>query len=117
MEKSDDKGLHTIIGEGTTLEGTLVVPHSVRIDGALKGKIQTTETLTVGNSGSIEADITAKSAIIGGKVRGNLSVEDRVELEANASLIGDLKTRDLIINEGATFHGNCSMDLGKNIKV
>jgi cytoskeletal protein CcmA (bactofilin family) len=117
MEKSNDKGLHTILGEGTILEGTLTVPHSVRIDGQLKGKIETSETLTVGSTGNIEADIVAKSAIIGGTVRGNLSVEDRVELDANASLIGDLKTRDLIINEGATFHGNCSMDVGKNVKV
>lgn len=117
MDKSNDKGLHTIIGEGTSLEGTIMVPHSVRIDGRLKGKLETTETLTVGSSGHIEADIIAKSAIIGGTVQGNLSVEDRVELEANASLIGDLKTRDLVINEGATFHGNCSMDVGKNIKV
>jgi cytoskeletal protein CcmA (bactofilin family) len=117
MDKSNDKGLHTIMGEGTLLEGTLTVPHSVRVDGVLKGKLETTETLTVGNTGHIEADITARNAIIGGTVRGNLSVEDRVELEANASLIGDLKTRDLIINEGATFHGNCAMDLGKNVKV
>jgi cytoskeletal protein CcmA (bactofilin family) len=117
MDKSNDKGLHTIMGEGTLLEGTLTVPHSVRIDGVLKGKLETTETLTVGTTGHIEADIIAKNAIIGGTVRGNLSVEDRVELEANASLIGDLKTRDLIINEGATFHGNCAMDLEKNVKV
>jgi cytoskeletal protein CcmA (bactofilin family) len=117
MDKSSAKGLHTIIGEGTMLEGAIVVPHSVRIDGSLKGKLETSETLTVGNTGHIEADIIAKSAIIGGSVKGNLTVEDRVELEANASLVGDLKTRDLVINEGATFHGNCSMDLGKNIKV
>jgi cytoskeletal protein CcmA (bactofilin family) len=117
MEKSNEKGLLTIIGAGTNLEGILIVPHSVRIDGCLKGKLETTETLTVGSTGHIEADIIAKSAIIGGTVRGNLSVEDRVELEANASLIGDLKARDLVINEGATFHGNCSMDVGKNVKV
>jgi cytoskeletal protein CcmA (bactofilin family) len=117
MDKSSTKGLHTIIGEGTTLEGSIVVPHSVRIDGSLKGKLETTETLTVGSTGRIEADIIAKSAIIGGSVKGNLTVEDRVELEANASLVGDLKTRDLVINEGATFHGNCSMEMGKNIKV
>jgi cytoskeletal protein CcmA (bactofilin family) len=48
---------------------------------------------------------------------GDLSVEDRVELDAQSSLIGDLKTRDLIINEGATFHGNCSMDTVKSVKV
>lgn len=117
MEKSNERGLLTIIGAGTVLEGTMIVPHSVRIDGSLKGKLDTTETLTVGSSGLIEADIVAKSAIIGGSVRGNLTVEDRVELEANASLIGDLRTKDLVINEGATFHGNCSMDAGKSVKV
>ena len=106
-----------MIGEGTSLEGSIVVPHSIRIDGSLKGKIETSETLTVGENGVIEADIIAKSAIIAGKVVGNLSVEDRVELESQASFIGDLKTRDLVINEGATFHGNCSMDNGKNVKV
>jgi cytoskeletal protein CcmA (bactofilin family) len=106
-----------MIGEGTSLEGSIVVPHSIRIDGSLKGKIETSETLTVGENGVIEADIIAKSAIIAGKVVGNLSVEDRVELESQASFIGDLKTRDLVINEGATFHGNCSMDNEKNVKV
>jgi cytoskeletal protein CcmA (bactofilin family) len=117
MHKNSNKGLYTMIGEGTVFEGKIVVPHSIRIDGTMKGKMETTETLTVGNTGVIEADIVAKSAIIAGRVVGNLSVEDRVELEAQASLVGDLKTRDLIINEGATFHGNCSMDNGKNVKV
>jgi cytoskeletal protein CcmA (bactofilin family) len=117
MHKNSNKGLYTMIGEGTVFEGKISVPHSIRIDGTMKGKMETTETLTVGNTGVIEADIVAKSAIIAGRVVGNLSVEDRVELEAQASLVGDLKTRDLIINEGATFHGNCSMDNGKSIKV
>lgn len=117
MHKNSNKGLYTMIGEGTTFEGKITVPHSIRIDGTMKGKMETTETLTVGNTGVIEADIVAKSAIIAGRVVGNLSVEDRVELEAQASLVGDLKTRDLIINEGATFHGNCSMDNGKSVKV
>ncbi|NLG17010.1 MAG: polymer-forming cytoskeletal protein [Fibrobacter sp.] len=108
MDKGN-KGLYTIIGEGTVFEGTINVPHSLRIDGSFKGKIETTEVITIGNNGIVEADIIAKSAIIGGKVIGNLSVKDRVELEANSSLRGDLKTRDLVINEGAVFHGNCSM--------
>jgi len=117
MQKNSNKGLYTMIGEGTIFEGKITVPHSIRVDGTMKGKMETAETLTVGNTGVIEADIIAKSAIIAGKVVGNLSVEDRVELEAQASLIGDLKTRDLIINEGATFHGNCSMDNVKSVKV
>ena len=116
MEKGN-KGLYTIIGEGTVFEGTITVPHSVRIDGSFKGKIETAEILTVGNSGVVEADIIAKSAIVGGKIVGNLTVEDRVELEANSSLIGDIHTKDLIINEGAVFHGNCSMEKIEGVSV
>jgi cytoskeletal protein CcmA (bactofilin family) len=108
MEKGN-KGLYTILGEGTTFEGSINVPHSVRIDGAFKGKIETSEIVTIGNNGVVEADIIAKSAIIGGKVIGNISVEDRIQLEENSSLIGDLKAKDLIIKEGAVFHGNCAM--------
>ncbi len=116
MDKGN-KGLYTIIGEGTSFEGTINVPHSIRIDGNFKGKIETSEILTVGNSGIVEADIIAESAIVGGKVIGNLTVEDRVELEANSSLIGDINTKDLIINEGAVFHGNCSMEQVESVSV
>jgi len=110
MDKGKAKGLYTMLGESTVFEGTLIVPHSLRIDGRVKGKIDVGEVLTVGPSGIIEADIKAKSAIIGGKVTGNVLVEDRVELENKASIIGDIRTRDLVINEGAVFQGNCSMD-------
>ncbi|MBN1129164.1 MAG: polymer-forming cytoskeletal protein, partial [Chitinispirillaceae bacterium] len=96
-------------GEGASFEGTVVVPHGIRIDGQFKGKIEASEMLTVGNSGVAEADIKAKSIIIGGKVSGNIFAAERVELEAKASFIGDLNTRDLVINEGALFHGKCSM--------
>ena len=117
MEKSSAKGLYTMLGESTVFEGTITVPHSLRIDGIVKGKIETGEVLTVGPSGVIEADVKAKSAIIGGKVTGNVYVEDRIELESKASIIGDIRTRDLIINEGAVFQGNCTMDGGGKVKV
>lgn len=110
MEKNA-KGLLTMIGDGSVFEGTIMVPHSIRIDGVFRGKsIEAAEVLTIGNTGAVEAEtISAKSAVIWGKVVGNLTVEDRIELEANASLIGNIKTRDLIINEGAVFQGNCFM--------
>jgi cytoskeletal protein CcmA (bactofilin family) len=109
MEKKSGKGSITILGEGSSFEGTLSVPHTLRIEGSFKGRIETSEILTIGSNGLIEADISAKSAIIGGKVTGTVIVEERVELEAQASLIGDLRARDLVINEGALFHGRCSM--------
>jgi cytoskeletal protein CcmA (bactofilin family) len=116
MDKGN-KDIKTIIGEGTSFEGTITVPHSIRIDGSFKGKIDTNEFIIIGSSGYIEADILAKSAVVGGKVIGNMTVEDRVELESNSSLIGDLRTRDLIIHEGAVLHGNCSMEKDRGDSV
>jgi cytoskeletal protein CcmA (bactofilin family) len=109
MDKKGEKGFYTMIGEGATVEGTIAIPHGIRIDGTFKGKIDASEILTIGNAGVVEADIKAKSIIIGGKVSGNIIASERVELESRASLIGDLQTRDLVINEGALFHGRCSM--------
>jgi len=114
MDKKTDKGFYTMLGPESVFEGTLRVPHSIRIDGVFKGKIETSAMLTIGNDGRVEADIVAKSAIIGGKVTGNLAVEERVELESCSSLVGDLRTRDLVINEGAVFHGKCAMKESQN---
>jgi cytoskeletal protein CcmA (bactofilin family) len=108
------KGLHTVIGSGTVIEGTVKVSHDVRVDGTIKGKIDIEGDLIVGSTGVIEADIEARSTKLGGKVVGNLTTKDRIELEENASIIGDIKTKELVINEGAVFHGNCSMQSGKD---
>ena len=104
MEKGHGKGLYTILGEGTVFEGSISVPHNLRVEGAFKGKIETAEEIIIGGSGVVNADIKAKSADVGGKIVGNLMVEDRVELQDKSSLIGDLKARELSINEGAVFN-------------
>jgi cytoskeletal protein CcmA (bactofilin family) len=109
MDKNGEKGFYTMIGEGTSFEGSITVPHGIRIDGAFKGKIESSGMLTIGTTGVLEADIKAKSIIIGGKVSGNIVGAERVELESKASFIGDLQTHDLVINEGALFHGKCLM--------
>lgn len=106
------KGLNTIIGKGSTFEGTLNVMHSLRIDGIIRGKVKTTETITIGREGMLEGEIDAKSAMISGKVVGNVKVIEKVELESSASLHGDIVSRQLVINEGAFFYGNCEMNNG-----
>ena len=108
-KNNNNKDLYTFIGEGSLFEGAIMVPHSLKIDGTFKGKIDTKENLNIGDKGIIEAEIKAKNVVIGGKVTGNVFAEERVELKEHASLCGDLRTRDLVINEGALFHGRCSM--------
>lgn len=107
MAKSGD--LNTIVGKGSSLEGTLKVENSVRVDGRIKGHITTTESLVIGKEGEIEGEIIVKNAIIGGRVRGKISATGKVVLEAKAFFQGEMKTARLVIEDGAVFDGRCSM--------
>jgi cytoskeletal protein CcmA (bactofilin family) len=116
MDKNG-KGLLNIIGAGSVFEGTINVPHSIRIDGAFKGRIQTAESITVGETGVVEAEIRAQNAFIFGKVLGNMYIDERVELHTTAVAVGDLHAKELVVKEGAIYHGHCSMQKGHQVAV
>ncbi len=101
--------MNTIIGKDSIIEGTINVQGGIRIDGMVKGKVSASESVAVGESGTIEAELTARVAIIGGKVVGNIFARDKIELQANATVEGDITTKNLIVEEGAIFHGRCNM--------
>lgn len=101
--------LNTIIGKGSSLEGTLKVENSLRVDGKIKGHVTTTDSLVIGKEGDIEGEIIAKNAIIGGRVRGKINATGKVVLEAKAFFQGEMKTSRLVIDDGAVFDGRCSM--------
>ena len=101
--------LNTIVGKGSSLEGTLKVENSIRVDGKVKGNISTNDSLIVGRQGEIEGEVVAKNAIIGGKVQGKVKVSGKVVLESKAIFHGEMKAARLVIDDGAVFDGKCSM--------
>lgn len=101
--------LSTILGPDSEFEGKLILKHSMRIDGRVKGELTSTETITLGSSGSITGTINARNMIIGGKVEGIIKVSGKTVLEKTSVLNGDLSTSQLIVEEGASFSGNCLM--------
>ena len=101
--------LSTILGADAQLEGKLTVKQSMRVDGKVKGELTSSETITIGTTGSVEGDITAKDVIVGGKVTGRLTAGGKTVLESSSALKGDLKTRRLVVEEGAIFNGNSDM--------
>ena len=115
MSKKDENGitrsgdLNTIVGKGSSLEGTLKVENSIRVDGRIKGHVTTTDSLVIGKEGEIEGEIIAKNAIIGGRVHGKISATGKIVLEAKAFFQGEMKTARLVIDDGAVFDGRCSM--------
>jgi cytoskeletal protein CcmA (bactofilin family) len=102
-------GSTTIIGQGTRLKGEMAAAGGMRLDGDFEGTLTVSETLTMGETGTINGEATVKSANIGGKVRGNLTATESVVLEAKSELNGDLRTKRLVIHEGAVLNGQCLM--------
>ena len=101
--------MNTIIGKDSMIEGTIKVQGGVRIDGAVRGRISASESLAVGDSGMVEAELAVKSAVIGGKVFGNIFAQEKIELQSKAVVEGDVTTKNLVVEEGAVFHGRCNM--------
>jgi len=79
------------------------------VDGKLKGKLICKNTLTVGLNGEIDGEVQAKNAIVGGKIKGKVSIVEKLVLESKSVLIGELKASKLIIDEGAVFDGTSDM--------
>ena len=102
--------LNTIVGKGTVIEGDLRVKNSLRIDGIVKGNVNTTDTIIIGKEGEVEGKVRAKHLLLGGKVKGNVFASGRVFLESTASIFGDIKAVRLVVDEGAFFNGKCTMN-------
>ncbi len=101
--------MNTIIGKDTVITGTLEVKGALRVEGTVKGKIISSGWVTVGSTGLVEAEIEAESAIVAGTMRGNVNTTEKIELQAKCEMDGDLRTKSLVIEEGAIFSGACSM--------
>ena len=101
--------MNTIIGKDTTITGTLEIKGALRVDGTVKGKIVCNDTVTVGSTGLVEAEIEANVAVIAGKMVGNVATTEKIELQAKCEMEGDVRTKSLVIEEGAVFCGACNM--------
>jgi cytoskeletal protein CcmA (bactofilin family) len=99
----------TIIGRGTSFNGALKVNGSLRVDGALEGQVEVSDTLTVGTSGVLKAEVVAQSAIVAGRITGSIRAQGKVVLEKGSRLDGDVHASAFKIEDGAFFQGKCSM--------
>lgn len=109
----ENSSLNTIIGKGSIINGDLQVQGSVRIDGTVKGEVKCTDLLTVGPTGLVEGEINVKYMVLGGKVNGNVHGIEKVELQSKSVVEGDIKTKSLMVEAGAVFHGKCNMKEGE----
>jgi len=101
--------LNSILGPGCKVKGNIDLKGTLRIDGEFDGEVNCPETLIIGKSGVVKADVKVKNAVIGGKLVGNVSATNKIELQTGSHVEGDISTARLVIDEGVFFEGACKM--------
>lgn len=97
------------IDQGVTMEGTLTVTGTFRIDGNVKGNIISEQTVILGEGAKVEGQIEGNRVVISGRFDGVIFAKGRVEIEAKGVVTGEVHSPCMVIDPGGIFDGRCHM--------
>jgi cytoskeletal protein CcmA (bactofilin family) len=95
--------------KGCKINGKISFEGPARIDAQIEGEIVGSDTIVIGESAVLNAQVRAETVIIAGKVAGDVVAGQRLEIRPSARVVGNLTTPVLVIHEGALFKGHCAM--------
>ena len=99
------------LGASLHVKGEISGNEDLHVDGSIEGLIQLEDRkLTVGASAKLTADVVAREVVVYGSVKGNLRARDRIEIKKDGSVVGDLTTARIMIEDGAYFKGSIEID-------
>lgn len=99
-----------LIGNGTVIKGDIDSSGDIRIDGQLIGNLKSNGKVYVGQSGVLEGELKCKQAEIAGTVKGKIKTEELTALKSTSKVEVELTTKQLLIEVGAIFTGQCIMN-------
>jgi cytoskeletal protein CcmA (bactofilin family) len=99
----------TTIGEESFFEGRFAIRGSLRIDGRFEGQALMVDQLQIGPKARVKTNITATSVVVEGLIIGNVTSSRRILLLSTARVLGDIKTPELIIQDGVILEGRCTI--------
>ena len=97
----------SVIGKSVVTKAEITASEDLRVDGDLEGSIKVPEyTVTIGPSGNVKANIIARNITVHGALHGNLQASEKIEIRKTGSLLGDVTTAGITIEDGAYFKGS-----------
>jgi cytoskeletal protein CcmA (bactofilin family) len=114
--KKEENQIKAYMGEGAVFNGSLSFEGTVRIDGKFEGQVNTDDTLIIGETGHLRAEIFAGTVICLGRVEGTIIASKKVEIHSNSRVVGNIKSPALYIELGGILDGSCDMT-GKENKI
>jgi cytoskeletal protein CcmA (bactofilin family) len=100
---------YSVIDDQLSIAGDLNTDGTVRVDGRVEGTLHRADTLIVGVNGAVIGDVEAREVIVGGTLVGTLTVAGRVEVQASATVQGDIRAEAVLLHEGGTVHGHVAI--------
>lgn len=107
----------TIIASGTRVVGELLADGVLKVEGTMEGTVRTEGEVLVAKEGAIEGDVHAREAVIGGRVHGSIFASERVEVQPGATVVGDIATMRLVVQDGGELNGHIRMGEPKALET
>jgi cytoskeletal protein CcmA (bactofilin family) len=103
-----------LISSGTDITGDIKSNGDIRIDGTLKGNLNTKGKVVIGPTGKVSGEVICKNSEVSGIIEGKITVGQLLNLKASSKILGDISTSKLSIEPGALFTGYCKMSENEN---
>src|SRR5262247_3985280 len=102
-----------VLTSDVEIKGNLKFSGELTFEGKLDGEINTDGTLNLGDSAVVNGNINAQSVIVRGKINGNVTAKEKIDIKAKTELFGDIRASRLAIEEGVTFVGKTEVNPNK----
>ncbi|MDP5276668.1 bactofilin family protein [Chengkuizengella axinellae] len=109
----DPNKTDTLVGEGTIFEGNIKSEASIRIDGKIIGDIHCEGDVTIGEKGAAISNITARNITVAGKIEGNVTANEKMEIASTGKVNGNISMSVLTIEDGGVFEGSSKMNMNQ----
>ena len=108
-KEKDEEQIKAYMGEDTVFNGSLAFEGTVRIDGKFEGQVTTEDTLIIGETGHLKAEISAGTVVCMGRVEGTVVASKKVEIHSTSKVVGNVKSPAVYIELGGVLDGSCDM--------
>jgi cytoskeletal protein CcmA (bactofilin family) len=111
VNESEKEAKMANLTQDSEIKGTIKFGQAMRVDGNFEGELTSDNgELVVGKTGKVKATVKVKSAVVEGRVDGNIRATDKVELKQSAQIFSDVQAKTLIVEQGIIFVGNCNVN-------
>jgi len=102
-----------VLNSDVEVKGIIKFSGELTLDGKLEGDINSDGTLNLGDNAVVKGNLEVGSVVVRGKITGNITAKDKIDVKAKTELFGDIKAPKLVIEEGVTFVGKIEVNPNK----